>query len=208
MRKMREKETKKMIVFGTIFESEMGGIKDILCLLGKKKEINEIDREYQRRKFFGPLGLKKLVKLFRGNLKDRLKKVALDYCQQKLLKGMREALAEFKKRGFLVGVLSSNPQFVMDVLKEILPLDFAIGTELEFKKGVATGRIKKEVNRYTKARILKMKRKKYGLSKENVIVIRRATITHLPMAREAGVFIGFDPTKDTIIDIAQTVVNK
>lgn len=202
---MTEEEIKKMIVFGTVFKSEMGGIKDILCLLGKEKEVGEIDREYQRRKYAGPWGLKELSKLYKGFSGDELRQISLDYCRQNLLPEMKEAVIKLKKKGFLIGVLSSNPQFMMDVLRKILPLDFAIGTELEFKKGVATGRIKREVNRYVKAEILRMKRKEYSVSKENVVVIRRATITHSLMAKEAGFFIGFDPMEDIMTDIARTI---
>ena len=78
---------------------------------------------------------------------------------------MKEFIKELKKRDFLIGAISANPQFVMDVLTEILPLDFSEGTKLEFKDGIATGKIKRKIDRYIKAEILKEKRKKYGLKK-------------------------------------------
>lgn len=202
---MTKNKIKKMIIFGTLFESKMGGIKDLLVLLSKEKKIQEIEREYQRRKIFGPWGLKELVKLYTGFSEDELRRIALDYCQQNLLEGIREASVELKKKKFLIGVVSPNPQFMMDVLKEILHLDFAIGTQLEFKEGVATGRIQKEINRYTRAKILKMKRKESGVDKKNVITIARSSITHLPLSRESGVFIGFDPKEENIRDITRII---
>lgn len=195
-----------MVVFGTLFKGKMGGIKDLLVLLEKEGEVKEIDAEFQKRKLLGPWGLKELVKLYRGISIDKLREIALNYCQQNLLDGIREAVIALKKKGFLVGVLSSNPQFLMDTLREILPLDFALGTQLEFKEGVATGRIEKELNRHTKAEILKRKIKEYGLAKENVIFIARASVTHLPMAKESGIFIGLDPTKQAINEIARILV--
>lgn len=203
---MKRLKAKKMVIFTTLFESKMGGIKDLLVILGKEKEVRKIDREYQRRKLLGPWGLKELAKLYRGISEDELQKVALEYWQKKLLKGLEEAIKILKERGFVVGALSSNPQFMLDILKERLPLDFVIGTELEFKEGVATGRIQREVNRYTKAKILKMKRKEYKVKPENVITIGRAAVFHLPIARESGIFIGFDPQKETIEDITRMVV--
>lgn len=207
MAKEKDKTTeyKKMVVFTTSFASKMGGIKDLLVLLGKKKEAKEKDKEYQKRKLLGPWGLKELAELYKGFSEYELRRVALDYCQQNLLKGMREAVDGLKERGFLIGALSSDPQFMMDALKEILPLDFAIGTELEFKEGMPTGRIQKELTRYTKAEIIKMKRREYGLTKKNVIVIGRSSIAHLPMAREAGVFIGIDPAKETLEDVTHII---
>lgn len=202
---MKKRETKKLVIFTTLFRSKMGGIKDLLIILGKEKEVKKIHSEFRRRKIFGPWGLKEVVKLYKGFSEDKLRAVALDYCRQNLLSGMREAAAELKKKGFLIGVLSSNPQFMMDVLKEILALDFAIGTQLEFKKGIATGRIQKEVNRYTKAKILRMKRKEYEIDKENVIVIGRSSVTHLPMAKEAGISIGFHPEEENIVDITRII---
>lgn len=201
---MKEKKI-KMVILGALFKSEMGGIKDLLVLLGKGKEAREIDKEYQRRKFFGPWGLRELAKLYQGFPENKLKETALNYCQQNLLKGIRKLSVELKKRGFIIGVISPNPQFMMDVLKEILLLDFAIGTQLEFKEGIATGRIQKEINRYTRAEILKIKRKEYGVDKEDVITIGRSTITHLPMARESGVFIALDQRKESISDIARII---
>ena len=203
---MRKKEKKKMVIFTTVFASKMGEIKDLLVILGKEKEAKEIDKEYQRRKFFGPWGLGELANLYQGFSEYELREAALDYCQKNLLKGLREFSSGLKEKGFLVGALSSDPQFMMDVVKEILSLDFIAGTELEFKEGVATGRIQKEVNRYTKAEIIKIKTEEHALAKENVITIGRSCVAHLPMARESGMFIGLDPAKDTISDIARSIV--
>lgn len=206
---MREKEKKKMVIFTTVFASKMGAIKDFLVVLGKEKEAKEIDAEYQVRKFFGPWGLKELANLYRGFSEYELREAALDYCQKNLLNGLREFSSGLKEKGFLVGALSSDPQFMMDVVKEILSLDFIAGTELEFKEGRVTGKMQKEVNRYTKAEIIKIKTEEHALAKENVITIGRACVAHLPMARESGVFIGFDPMKETIADVAgMTIAHK
>jgi len=189
--------SKKLIIFGpsTLIKGEMGGFKDILISLGKKKEVQKIDREYQKRKFKGPWGLEKLTRLYRGFSQEKLKQISLDYCRENLIKEARVLMEEFKRKGFLIGAISANPQFLMDILKEILPLDFSEGTKLEFKDGVATGRIQRKVDRYIKSEILKRKRKKYKLKEEEVIVIGDF-VTDLPMAKEAKVFIGFDAKRE------------
>ncbi|PIU42564.1 MAG: hypothetical protein COS98_02300 [Parcubacteria group bacterium CG07_land_8_20_14_0_80_35_11] len=195
----------KLIVFGVLLESKMGGFKDILVLLGKEREAKKIDKEYQKRKFKGPWGLKQLANLYKGFSKEKLKELALDYCQQNLTKGAREITVGLKKKGFLIGAISSNPQFIMDALAEILSLDFSEGTQLEFKEGIATGKIKKKVDRYTKVEILREKKRNYGLAEENVIVIGDS-ITALPMVREAKIFINFDIQKENIQNIARYII--
>jgi len=201
----REKN-KKLVVFTTTYKSKMGGIKDLLVGLGKKEAI-EIDKEYQTRKIFGPWGLDELAKLYQGFTEEKLKGLSFDYHLEYLLPGISEFVFALKERGFLIGVLNSNPQFMMDNLKERLPLDFAIGTKLEFKDEMATGRIQEEVNRYTEVEILQQKRKEYDIDKKNVITLGRSSLTHLPIAKESAIYIGFDPTKkETIRDIARVIV--
>lgn len=129
----------------------------------------------------------------------------MGYCQKYLISEVKEFIKELKKRDFLIGAISANPQFVMDTLKEILSLDFSEGTELEFKDRVATGKIERKVDRYIKVEILKGKRKKYGLKKENIIVIGDS-ITDLPMVKEAKVFIGFDGKREDAGDIYKMII--
>lgn len=202
---------RKLIVFdvdGVLLNNKKGGFKDILIILGKGKEVQKIDEEYQRKKYLGPWGLDELSKLYQGFSENELKREGLKYCQQNLMEGAKTLLNKSQKRGYIVGALSSNPQFIMHALARILALDFSEGTRLEFKDGRATGKIKKKVDRYGKAEILKRKREEYGLNHKDVITIGRATTTHLPMTRESGIFIGFDPEKETIEDIAQIIVEK
>ncbi len=203
---MKKKNIKKMVIFGTLFKSKMGGVKDLLVILDKEKEVKEIDKEYQKRKILGPWGLKKLAKLYQGTSLVQLKEVSLNYIQKNLLKGLKDMIIALKSRNIIVGVISANPQFMLDALKEVLPLDFALGTQFEFKEGVATGKIQKEVNRYTKAVILKEKRKEYGVTVKNTIIIGELFPSHLPMTKEAGTYIAFNPVKETIRDIARMIV--
>lgn len=204
-----KKNNTKLIVFdvdGVLLDNKMGGFKDILVLLGKEKEVQRIDEEYQRKKFTGPWGLKELADLYQGFSKDKLKKVAFNYCKQNLMKGARKTLEELKKKSYLVGALSSNPQFVMDVLSEILPLDFCEGTRLEFEGGIAIGRILKKVDRYRKAEILKEKIKQFGIKKKNVTMVGDS-LTDLPMIEEAGLFIAFN-AKEEVKEKADIIVDR
>jgi len=201
--------TKKFIAFdvdGVLLDNRLGGFKEILVFLGKKKEVLKIEREWQKRKLVSPWGLEQLAKLYKGITKEKLKELALDYCKKNLMKGAKFLLEKLKKKYYL-GALSSNPQFIMNALKEILPLNFSEGTKLEFKEGKATGKIKRKVDRYIKAKILKEKIKKYKLKKKDVIVIGDS-LTDLPMSKEAKVFIAFLPKEKEVENSANFVIKK
>ena len=203
-----ETHPQKLIVFSSLFKSQMGAIKDLLVLLGKGEKASLLDKIYQKKKFFGPWGLQELGQLYKGFSKDKLESLALSYSSTKLVDGLRETIVELKKQGFLIGALSSNPQFLMDTLKKKMPLDFSFGTQLDFSQKVANGRLWRELNRYGKAEILRKKREEYRLRKEDIILIGKPTITHLPMIKEAGVFIGFDPITENILEIIKSLRNQ
>ncbi len=200
--------TKQLIVFdvdGVILNNKMGGFKDILVLLGKGEEVQRINKEYQRRKHKGPWGLEQLAQLYKDLSINDLEKITLEYCSESLTEGTEKLLNDLRKKSYTIGALSSNPQFIMDILTEILSLDFSEGTQLEFEDKRATGRIKKKVDRYVKAEILAEKIKVYGLSKNDVVVVGDS-ITDLPMAEIAGTFIAFRPKEDIVREKATRIV--
>jgi len=107
--------TKKLIVFnvdGVLLDNGLGGFKDILVILKKEKEVQKIDKEYQRRKLAGPWGLKQLAKLYEGFPEERLSQLAFDYCKNNLMPKSKETLTELKNKNYFLGALSSNPQLL------------------------------------------------------------------------------------------------
>ncbi len=212
IRKRRFTMENKMIIFdadGTLLGNQtnglMGGFKDVLVALGKRAEVLAIDKEYQKRKHLGPWGLEQLAELCKGFSKSELDGVALKYVRETLRPEAEECLRALKIRGSVVGAISSNPQFVMDVLADILALDFSEGNELEFRNGKSTGKIKRKVDRYVKADILEKKMKKYAIERKDVVVVGDS-ITDLPMAELAGIFIAFRPREDAVREKADSVI--
>ena len=192
---------RKMIVFVTPFASYWEGMKDLLVLLGKKKEAIEIERIYQKRKLLGPWvkGIEKTVENLQNNTLDRLTDATLYYCKRKLLKGIREFSQELSEQNFLVGAITSDPQFMMDVVKKEARLDFAYGTKTEFESKIATGNVLKNLDRYDKAELVEKKAKEFDIPKEKIVIMGEASIVHLPIAEKSHIFIGFDPVKDDLI---------
>lgn len=203
------KETnKKMVVLLNPFASKQEGMKDLLVLLGKKKEAIEIEREYQRRKLLGPWvkGIERIGSELQDNFVDRLMEVTSEYCDRSLLKGIREFSQNLKEQGFLVGAITSDFQFMMNIVKEKAGLDFAYGSELEIESKIITGRVLKKLDRYDKAEIIKKKSKEFCIPKENIITIGESSIVNLPAAKQSNIFIGFDPSKETLSEIARMII--
>jgi phosphoserine phosphatase len=142
---------------------------------------------------------------FKGLSENELNSVALDYVRETLRPETRECLRALKIRGFIIGAISSNPQFVLDVLTGILSLDFAEGNRLEFRGGKSTGKINRKVDRYVKAEILKGKMRKYATERKDVIVVGDS-ITDLSMAELAGTFIALHPEEDAVKSRADSII--
>lgn len=194
-------------VDGVLLDSKLGGFKDILIILDKSKEVKEIDKEYQKRKHLGPWGLEQLAELYKGVAKKELNKIAFNYCTDNLMKGAKSLVNGLRKNNYIIGAISSNPQFIMNALKKILKLDFSEGGKLEFEKGISIGRIKEKMDRYKKAETLKRKIIQYNLQKENTIVIGDS-ITDLPIAKAAGFFIAYNTKKQEVIKKADLVIKQ
>jgi len=206
---MNMKNKKKLIVFdvdGSLLDNKRGGLKDLLVILGKEKEVEELDKEYQKRKFLGPWGLEEVSALYKGFDKEKLQALAFSYCKDNLMQGAKETVSHFKKLGYLACAISSNPQFLLDALKDILFLDFAVGLELEFKDGEATGNILRKVDRFAKAEILKEKMREYSITPKDVIVLGDS-VADVPMAKEANKFIAISPDTEAQKE-ADVIINK
>lgn len=188
----------KLVIFTTPFVTKMEPMKDLLILLGKKKETVEIHREYEKRKIFGPYhkGLKDIALLSQEISKEKLEDLSLYYCEKNLLKGIKNFVLELKERGVIIGAISFDPQFLMDMAMEVVQFDFTYGTQWEFEEGIATGNVSKILDRYQETEIIKEKMEEFQISKENLIVIGRASVVHLSSIKESNLFIGFDPAKD------------
>lgn len=201
---------KKMLVFdadGVLLNNQLGGFKELLIELGREKEVREIDEEYQRRRERGPWGLAELARLFNGIKVDDIEILAQNYCKEKLMAGAVTLVSELKQKGFVLGILSSNPQILLDQLKGILSLDFVEGTRLTDKNGTLTGGIEIKVDRFVKANFLKNKMREFGIEKKDLIVVGDS-ITDLPMAELAGKFIVFNCMDEKVRQKGDAVIDK
>ncbi len=198
---------KKIIVTGPsgiFLKPKISPIKDILVILGRGEEVEEIDQEYQKRKNEGPWGLEEIAVLYKGFSKDELESAAVKYCDDNMQDDAEQFVSEARKHETALGLISANPQFVLDVLKEKFSLDFCYGTKLAFVDGVATGELKEKVDRFGKAQKLEKEMQSRGIQKEDTVVIGGA-VSDLPMMEKSGMFIVSDTSGDKIKERADFV---
>jgi len=189
---------------GVFLKPKISPIKDILVILGKVDEVEKIDQEYQKRKNEGPWGLEEIALLYKGFSKDALRSAAVAYCDDNMQSDAEQFVSEAHEHETALGLISANPQFVLDVLKEKFTLDFCHGTKLAFIDGIATGELEEKVDRFGKAQKLEEEMQKREVSKENVIVIGGA-VSDLPMAEKSGMFIVSNTSDDKIKEKADFV---
>ena len=102
---------------GIFLKSKVSPIKDILAILGKTDEVEKIDQEYQRRKNEGPWGLEEIAVLYKGFSKKELYDASVEYCNNNIQSDAGQFVKRAHEHGAAVGLISANPQFVLDVLK-------------------------------------------------------------------------------------------
>jgi len=175
-------------------------IGDILVMLGKGEEVKALREEYDARKHKGPFGLEKMAELYGEFSEKDVLLAAEKYCEENMKAKRKELVEKIKEKGCKIGVVSANPQLVLDFLKERFDLDFVAGTEFYFEKG----KLKSKVDRYKKAEILKEKAFEFGVKKENIVVLG-SSVTDLPMAENAGKFIVVGAKDDSVKEKASVL---
>lgn len=118
-------------------------------------------------------------------------------------------IEELKARGYITGIISDSYDFVTNHIKNKLGMDFSLGNELEFSKGVATGEVKipsylfnnpKSVNKLAicKTNAMASILERYNIQKQNCIAIGDS-MNDLWMIKEAGLGIAFC-SKDELVN--------
>lgn len=188
----------KIIIFGVggiLLKDGSNPMRDILRMLGKGNEAQEIQEEYERRKKAGPWGLAEYVKLFRGAEKEKLTVLTVEYLSEHLRPQFQDVLQELQRRGYVVGVMSAHPDFIVDTLKKVFDFDFAHGTVFEFENNVATGNLVREFNRYDKGDAVESLSETFSVSPDDIVVVANS-ITQVPIIEHVGGYIAFNQKND------------
>ncbi len=118
--------------------------------------------------------------------------------------GAAETVAELKRRGYAVGIVSDGYDFVARQAAAELGADFSIANELEFSNAVATGEVKVPSvfartgrslcsHNFCKSNVMLSLIDQRGVPFENVVAVGDSEYDAC-MLRYAGVGIAFCPT--------------
>ncbi|MFH1231666.1 MAG: HAD-IB family phosphatase [Planctomycetota bacterium] len=123
-----------------------------------------------------------------------------------------EVIAELKKRGYIVGIISDSYDTVAQHLKNKLGIDFAIANELEFSNSIATGEVKvpshfirtdesKCAHNFCKSNVMLKLSAKYDIPLGNIIAVGDSE-NDICMVRFAGIGIAFCSNNFVLNNIA------
>ena len=199
---------KALILNGSriLLDSDLAGIRLLLIELGKEKEMLKQKEEYDKIKNEKPWGLENLAELFKGVSGDEINERSKKIVNEKLRENAKEVIEKIKEKGFLVVIYSSDLTNISKVLMEELDLDGFYGNVLEFENGIATGKLERKVDRYSRAEKIKQFIEKNNLSKENVFIVGES-VTAIPSA-ELGTLIAFNSNNDKLNEIAKHKISK
>jgi phosphoserine phosphatase len=119
--------------------------------------------------------------------------------------GAREALAQLRERGFILGIVSSGLSLVADWVREDLALDFAVANELVVRDGVFTGEVVLRVDLWNKLEIVKEEAGRRGLSLDEVAFVGDH-LNDLPVLEAVGWGIAYAPKDPRVAEVARFVL--
>jgi phosphoserine phosphatase len=128
-------------------------------------------------KLWGEVGLKKIKKI--------LNKVPF-------MKGAKETCKALKERGYLLAIISTGINLLIERIKKELNVDYAICNEIYERNSKLFAKINVSDDKKPKDKILKKIIKKLKIKKQNIVVIGDSD-DDLPMMKLAGFSILFNP---------------
>lgn len=203
---------KKLIIFDTdgVLVKERSCWIAVHKGLGKEivRKCSKLRREYFRSpKMSYESWAKKDIKLW-GDVGVRKIKEILDKIP--LMKGAKETSKILKRKGYLLGIISTGINILIERVKRELNFDFAIYNEIYEKEGRLAVKINVSLDKNPKDKILKKIIKDLKIEKKNIIAIGDSDDDY-PMMKLAGFSILFnpDPTKSNLVKkLKNTVIIK
>ena len=135
-----------------------------------------------------------------------------------IIEGTKEIIAELKKRGYIVGIISDSYDCITNHIKNKLGMDFSLSNELEFSKSICTGEVKipsflfsrpESLCKHTLCKTNAMLNvlNKYQIKRENTIAIGDS-MNDLCMIKEAGLGIAFCSKDDLVNHYADVIIQE
>lgn len=199
---------KSIIINGSrvLLNSDLAGIRLLLIELGKEDEMLEQKKEYDKIKQENPWGLENLAILFKGVSEKEINEKSKKIVREKIKSDAKEIIDKIKQKGYLVVSYTSELINISNVLKKELDLDEVYGNVLEFKEGIATGKLKEKVDRHDRVKKIKDFIEKNNLAKDGAYIIGES-VTAIPSA-ELGILVSFNSNNEELNNIAKHKISK
>jgi len=148
--------------------------------------------------------LLKSYRVFRGT---PFKKFYEIYQNLPSMKNTEKAVAELKKHGFVVVLISSGlPRQVVEDLRDKNGADFAYGVEVEVdRNGLMTGKVSGDVmDPHGKRKIVESVCSRLKIQRDNVVAVADDR-NNLQLLDVSGLFIGFNPDVEVSSKVEHTI---
>jgi len=165
---------------------------EVIDELAKKanvgKQVAEITEAAMRGELDFKESFKRRMRLLKGMDENVLQEIAEGL---PVTEGAPRLIANLKRLGYKVGILSGGFTYFARFLQKKLGIDYVHANELDFKDGKLTGEVKGEiVDGNRKAELLQEIAKKEGLSLKQVIAVGDGA-NDIPMLKLAGLGVAF-----------------
>ncbi len=107
-------------------------------------------------------------------------------------RGAQEALAELRREGYILGIVSSGVSLVAERVREELKLDFAVANELVVRDGHFTGEAILRVGLAEKRQVVEEQARRWGLQLAEVAFVGDH-FNDVPVLQAVGCGIAFAP---------------
>lgn len=152
------------------------------------KQVAEITEAAMRGELDFKESFKRRMRLLKGMDENVLQEIAEGL---PVTEGAPRLIANLKRLGYKVGILSGGFTYFARFLQKKLGIDYVHANELDFKDGKLTGEVKGEiVDGNRKAELLQEIAKKEGLSLKQVIAVGDGA-NDIPMLKLAGLGVAF-----------------
>ena len=112
----------------------------------------------------------------------------------------KKYIKQLKKDGFKLAVVSTGLQYIPDIIKDELELDYVIANRLLSRKGILTGKVEINITHGAKGKIVKDILKRFNLKSHQAIGIGD-TEGDISLAKNTGYSIAFNSSSKMLSDI-------
>jgi len=112
----------------------------------------------------------------------------------------KKYIKQLKKDGFKLAVVSTGLQYIPDIIKDELELDYVIANRLLSRKGILTGKVEINITHGAKGKTVKDILKRFNLKSHQAIGIGD-TEGDISLAKNTGYSIAFNSSSKMLSDI-------